>query len=451
MTIGDIYTVNITDISSTGEGIGRVDGFILFAPGLLTGETAKVQVTKTGKSFGTAKVIEKITLSDKRISPPCPYYENCGGCNIMHLDYEEGLKYKSAAIVQNLKRIGKVQSIEKVDIISAGPIFRYRNNMTLPVGYSKKGPYIGLFSKKSNDVVPIKDCLLADVHLSKVIDIAEKFLKENGTSVYNPKTGKGVIRHIAYRASTQTGEKMLTCVINANYLINSGVLSSKLSKIGGMKSININKNKKPDGPTLGNTTKNIYGQEYITDFIGKYQFRITPETFFQVNPYITKLMYEKLLEFADIQKNDTVLDAYCGVGAISIFISEYAEKVIGVEISDKSIKNAIENAALNRVLNTEFIQGDAAEVIPDLLSRGTHPNVIIVDPPRKGLNANMINAITSAKIKKVVYISCDSATLSRDIKQFAEAGYAVKAITAFDMFCWTTHVETVVLLQRRDT
>ena len=447
MTISDTFITNIIDISSIGEGIGKVDGFTLFVPGLLPGETAKVQVTKKSKSFGSAKVIEKIILSDKRITPPCPYYENCGGCNIMHLDYKEGLKYKSAAIVQNLKRIGKVQSIDSIDIISAQPIFRYRNNMTLPVGYSKKGPYIGLFSEKSNKVVPIKDCLLTDVYLSKVISIVEKFLKENGTSVYNPQTGKGVIRHIAYRTSIQTGEKMLTFIINANYLINSGVLASRLSKIDGMKSVNINKNKKLNAPTFGGVTKNIWGQDYITEFIGKYKFRIAPDTFFQVNPHITELMYKKVLEFADIQKNDIVLDAYCGVGAISVFMAEHAQKVIGVEISDKSIKTAAENAAINAASNTEFIQGDASKVIPDLLSKGISPNIIIVDPPRKGLDSNMIDSITSAKIKKIIYVSCDSATLSRDIKQFIESGYSIKGITAFDMFCWTTHVETVCLLE----
>jgi len=448
LKIGDICEINITDISSTGEGIGRSNGFTLFASGILPGETAKVQITKMNKNFGLAETIEKTTLSDKRISPPCQFYENCGGCNIMHLDYEEGLKYKGSGIVQNLKRIGKVNSIENIKITPSPEIFHYRNNMQFPVGYDRNSVYVGLYSNKSHIVIPVDNCILADKGSSQVIQIVEQFLNETGLTAYDTKTGRGTVRHISYRTNKHLTEKMVTIVINADSLKNSDTLAERLSTVEGMKSINVNINKNPNSPTFGHITKNIWGQEgYITDFIGKYQFRVAPDAFFQVNPHITDVMYKKVLEFANPTKSDEVIDAYCGAGTISIFISEYVKKVIGVDISESSIANANTNSALNSILNTEFIHGDATDVIPNLLNKGKRPNIIIVDPPRKGLNQKMINAIKSAKIRKIVYVSCDNATLARDIKQFSEVGYSVKGIEAFDMFCWSCHVETVCLLE----
>jgi len=444
--IGEIYEIKITDISKDGEGIGKVNGFTLFVKNMLPGEIAEVRVSKTYKNFGFAEPVKHITMSSKRIAPPCKHYYNCGGCSTMHLDYSEGLKYKAASIASNLKRIGKVSSLGNVNITPSHEIFRYRNNMQFPVGYDKNGAYLGLHSLKSHIVTAIDDCLLANDSATEIIQIVNEFLNENKITAYDPQTNRGIMRHISYRTNIHQDEKMITFVINSDGLKNSEILAKRLSAVSGMKSINININKKPNAPTFGPVTKNIWGETFITDSIGKFKFRVSPDAFFQVNPYVTEEMYKKVLEFLNPTKNDEIIDAYCGAGTISIFIADYVKKVTGIEISSDSVKNATENAVLNDISNVEFIKGDAAYILLDL-RKSKRPTAIIVDPPRKGLSNEMVNAIISSKIKKIVYVSCDSATFARDIKQFNSADYLLKKIEAFDMFCHSTHAETVSLLE----
>ena len=461
----DVFRVEITDISDDGSGIGKTDGFTWFVKDAVMGDTVEASVMKTKKSYGFARLQKIINPSPFRTEARCPVARQCGGCQLQVMDYEAQLKFKERKVYNNLKRIGGLESLVLSGEMSSGgfvqmePImgmeepWRYRNKAQFPFGRDKDGRIIaGFYAGRTHNIIENEDCFLGTEENKAVLGIIRRFMEEYKIEPYCETGHTGIVRHALIRKGFRTGEIMVCLVINGKSLPHSGALVKALTEIPGMTSISYNINREKTNVILGNEVVNLYGPGYITDYIGNVRYQISPLSFYQVNPVQTKRLYETALEYADLKGNETVWDLYCGIGTISLFLAQKAGTVYGVEIVPQAIDDARKNAELNHMDNVEFFVGKAEEVLPKQYDENhIYADVIVVDPPRKGCDTVCLDTIVRMAPKRIVYVSCDSATLARDVKYLGERGYEVKKVRCCDMFPHTGHVETVVLLTRQNT
>ena len=443
------YIVDIIDNGFGGEGIAKVNGFTIFIPNALKGEKCEVLIVKVLSSQAYGKVIKILEASEDRVEPDCATYQRCGGCDLRHMKYETTLNLKRNT-VQSLINKSLKNKIEAKKTIGMENPYNYRNKAQFPVGIDKEGnPTVGVFAQRSHTIIPIKNCKIQTEISQEIARSIIEFIKENKISIYDEEKQNGAIRHIVIKVGKYTKQIMCILVVNEEIgKINENKLVEMLcTKYKDVKTIVKNINKKNTNVILGKENVNIYGNGYIEDKLGEYTFKISPLSFYQVNPVQAERLYNIGVEAAKITKNDTVFDLYCGIGTISLFMAKHAKKVYGVEIIEQAIKDAKKNAKINNVDNTEFIAGDTEIVLDDLINnKNIIPDVVMVDPPRKGLDNKSIENILKIKPDRFVYISCNPATLVRDLSKFEDV-YEIKEIQPVDMFPFTSHVECVAVLQ----
>ena len=436
------YTVQIDAVSSEGSGIAKIEGYTLFIPDTVDGDTAEILVVKTKSSYGYGKLLQIIKPSEKRATPPCPHFSKCGGCQLMSMNYSAQLDFKKTIVTEALKRIGGISA--NPDIIGMEKPYSYRNKMIFPID---KNCNWGFYRERSHDVIPLDNCLLGDEINRDIMNTVCDFMKEYNVPAYDETSHTGLIRRVFIRNSK--AEIMVVISSNGEKLQNSNILVDKLINISDkITSIILNINKKRTNLVLGDINITLWGKDKITDTICGINYEISPHSFFQVNPVQTEKLYQKAIEYAEISENDTVMDIYCGIGTISLTAAKKAKKVIGVEIVPQAIEDAKKNAVENGFSNAEFYCAAAEDIVPKLIKDGKTPDVVILDPPRKGSDEKTLSAIVSANPKRIVYVSCNPATLARDLKFLAESGYTLTHSTAVDMFPHTTHVESVVLMSK---
>ena len=463
MQKNDLVTMAIEDIGVGGEGIGKVDGYTLFIKDAIIGDVVEAKIVKAKKNYGYARLMNIVTPSENRVEKPaCPMARRCGGCQIQEMKYGAQLSFKEGKVRGNLERIGEVPTelLDKVmqPIVGMEEPFHYRNKAQFPIGTDKEGHIItGFYAGRTHSIIPNTDCTLGVAVNQKILEIILHFMENNHISAYDEEKHKGLVRHVLIRYGFKTDEIMVCLVMNGGKLPHAEKLVDKLCEISGMTSITISVNKVKTNVIMGNEIKLLWGQTYITDYIGNVKYQISPLSFYQVNPVQTEKLYGLALDYADLNGNETVWDLYCGIGTISLFLAQNAKQVYGVEIVPQAIDDARNNAKINDITNAEFYVGKAEEVLPEYYreyqeSHGgetAHADVIVVDPPRKGCEESLLQTIVDMQPEKVVYVSCDSATLARDVKFLRESGYELKKITPVDQFPNTVHVETVVLLSHK--
>ncbi len=442
------YIVDIIDNGFEGEGIAKIDGFTIFIPNAIKGEKVKILIIKVLKSHAFGKILDIIYKSDKRIEYDCETYKRCGGCNMRHIEYEETLIMKRNSVQALVNKTLKNKVQVKNTIGMENPL-HYRNKAQYPIGMNKENkPVIGVFARRSHEIIPINNCLIQKPISEQIAKFILEYITKNNISVYDEKSGKGIFRHLVIKVGVKTNEVMCILVINAHSFKNENKLVEELVKnFPNIKTIVKNINTKNTNVIMGKENIVLYGDGYIKDILGDYTFKISPQSFYQVNPLQAEKLYNLGVEAAKITKNDIVFDLYCGIGTISLFMAKYAKKVYGVEIVEQAIKDAKENAKTNNIENTEFIAGDTEIVLDDLINnKKIIPDVVMVDPPRKGLDNRTIENINKIKPNRVIYISCNPATLIRDLAKFEE-NYEIKSIQPVDMFPFTSNVECVAVLQ----
>lgn len=439
------YVLDIIGMSNDGSGIGKVDGMTVFIPLTAVGDKVKIKILKVKKTYAYGKLLSLIKPAKCRIDNDCGAFNMCGGCVYRHIDYQAEKDLKKASVYQNIKRIGGIDL--KPDAVITDKPDRYRNKVQCPVslGYSA-----GFYALHSHRIIPFSDCLLQPEIFSRIIECVINWAKQNDISVYDETENKGFLRHIYIRKGEKTGEIMVCIVANGEILPESDSLTSALKGICGdsLKSIVLNVNTKNTNVILGDKCKNIYGDGYITDILCGVKVRISAMSFYQVNSVMAEKLYKKAYEYAK-PDGKNIIDLYCGAGTIGLSMAKSAKSIIGVEIIEQAVKDAEFNAKLNGIKNAEFICADAEKAAKSLAKKGVTADVVIVDPPRKGCSAEVIDTIANEfKPQSVVYVSCDSATLARDIKIFGEKGYELKEYSVFDLFPRTAHVESVAFLEK---
>ena len=478
----DEFELEITDLGSTGEGIGKIDGYTLFVKDALIGDKVRVKVMKTKKNYGYARMLEIIEPSEYRVESECPVARQCGGCQLQHCSYEKQLSWKEEKVANCLRRIGGVpvyteekyrkyknaeeqqnaeNTAESKTPIIMEPILRmdkpvhYRNKAQFPVGYDKDGnPVAGFYAGRTHSIIPQTDCLIQHECNKQIVETVLEFMKKYNVTAYDEKKNRGIVRHILTRVGKATGEVMVCLVINAKKLPYSEEFVEMIKNCGinlEIKSITVNINRENTNVILGEKVETLYGQSYIEDYIGDIKYRISPLSFYQVNPEQTKKLYQTALEFADIKEGEVVWDLYCGIGTISLFMAREAAKVCGVEIVPQAIEDAKQNAKLNNITNAEFFVGAAEDVVPTQYEKSggrLRADVVTLDPPRKGCDEKLLDTVVKMAPSRIVYVSCDPGTLARDVKVLTDKGYEVKRVRACDMFGGSFHVETVVLLSQ---
>ncbi len=441
------YIVDIIDNGFEGEGIAKIDNFTIFVPNSIKGEKVKVLIVKVLSSHAFGKVLEIIKKSEYRTESDCSTYKRCGGCNLRHIKYEQTLKMKQNA-VQNLVNKTLKTKIQVQETLGMENPYFYRNKAQYPVGIDKNGKAVmGVFANRTHEIIPIQKCFIQNEKSEKLAKFVFEWIVKNNISIYDEKTGRGIVRHIVTKIGIKTNEVMCVLVINGNSIPKEQELVKEiLENFPEVKTIVKNINTKNTNVIMGRENANLYGNGYIEDILGEYKFKISPLSFYQVNPVQAEKLYNLGVEAAKIDKDDIVFDLYCGIGTISLFMAKYAKKVYGIEIVEDAVKDAKENALNNGVDNVEFLAGDVEDVLDDLINeKGVVPDVVMVDPPRKGLDNKSIDNILKIHPRKVVYISCNPATLTRDLAKFEEL-YELKSIKPVDMFPFTSHVECVALL-----
>ena len=456
----DIVRLTISDIGTDGEGIGKVDGYTLFVKDAVIGDTITARVIKLKKNYGYGRLMEVIEPSKDRVEPVCPVARQCGGCQIQQMSYDAQLDFKRKLVEGNLRRIGGFSDIDVLPVIGMEEPYHYRNKAQYPVGRDKDGNVvIGFYAGRTHCIIDNQDCAIGARENVKILTAIRDYINENKVSVYDENTGNGAVRHILIRKGFHTGQVMVCIVVNGESLPQEDKLVAKLTGLelwenegGNIYSVMININRENTNVILGDRCRTLWGKDYIEDSINGITFQISPLSFYQVNPVQTEKLYGKALEFAGLTGNEVVWDMYCGIGTISLIMATRAKKVYGVEIVPAAIENAKNNARINGLDNAEFYVGKSEEIAPELAEQGAVPDVIVVDPPRKGCDEALLDTIVKMQPERVVYVSCDSATLARDLKYLAARGYEVKTVQPVDQFCHTVHCETVVKLSlKKDT
>ena len=447
----DLVTLEIEDCGIDGEGIGKADGFTVFVKDAVIGDAVTAKIIKAKKNYGYGRLMEVLKPSPYRVEPKCEFARQCGGCQLQALSYDQQLVFKTNKVKGHLERIGGFTDIPMEPIIGMDELFHYRNKAQFPVGRNKEGKIVtGFYAGRTHNIIENRDCALGVAENKEVLDRVIAHMEKYGIEPYNEATGKGLVRHVLIRYGYFTKEVMVCLILNGNKLPKEEQLVKSLCEIPGMTSITINVNKKHSNVILGEEIRLLWGQEYITDRIGDISYQISPLSFYQVNPMQTQKLYAKALEYADLHGQETVWDLYCGIGTISLFLAQKAKFVRGVEIVPAAIENAKENAKLNGLENTEFFVGKAEEVLPrEYKKNGVYADVIVVDPPRKGCDETLLETMIEMNPERIVYVSCDSATLARDLKYLCERGYELRKVCPVDQFGMTVHVETVVLLSQQ--
>ena len=446
----DLVTLEIEDCGIDGEGIGKADGFTVFVKDAVIGDTVTAKIIKAKKNYGYGRLMEVLKPSPYRVEPKCEFARQCGGCQLQALSYDQQLVFKTNKVKGHLERIGGFTDIPMEPIIGMDELFHYRNKAQFPVGRNKEGKIVtGFYAGRTHNIIENRDCALGVAENKEVLDRVIAHMEKYGIEPYNEATGKGLVRHVLIRYGYFTKEVMVCLILNGNKIPKEEQLVKSLCEIPGMTSITINVNKKHSNVILGEEIRLLWGQEYITDRIGDISYQISPLSFYQVNPMQTQKLYAKALEYADLHGQETVWDLYCGIGTISLFLAQKAKFVRGVEIVPAAIENAKENAKLNGLENTEFFVGKAEEVLPrEYKKNGVYADVIVVDPPRKGCDETLLETMIEMNPERIVYVSCDSATLARDLKYLCERGYELRKVCPVDQFGMTVHVETVCLLSK---
>ena len=460
MQKNDTAVIEITDIGVGGEGIGKLDGYTLFVKDAVIGDRVEVKVIKAKKNYGYGRLMRVIDPSPHRVEPRCRFARQCGGCQIQELSYERQLEFKQKKVYDDLVRIGDFapELIGRVmePVVGMDDPFGYRNKAQFPFGTDREGnPVTGFYAGRTHDIIANTDCALGVPVNRNILEIILAFMKKYQIPSYNEKTGDGLIRHALIRYGFVTKEIMVCLIINGSGIPHADELIRQLQAIPGMTGVSVSENTRRDNVIMGETYRVLWGKGYITDYIGKIRYQISPLSFYQVNPVQTEKLYSLALEYADLKGGETVWDLYCGIGTISLFLAQKAGKVYGVEIVPQAIEDARRNAELNGIKNAEFFVGKAEEVLPAFYeqkraegSAETHADVIVVDPPRKGCDGKLLDTIVKMAPEKVVYVSCDPATLARDLKILCANGYELVKVRPVDQFPMSVHVETVCLLSK---
>jgi 23S rRNA (uracil1939-C5)-methyltransferase len=445
----DQLIFHIQRVSNDFSGIAVHNGRVTFIPFALPGETVWGHVVSVKKRHAFAKALEIENPSAERIEPPCPHFRRCGGCSCQHVAYEATLSYKQQAVRDHFERIAKL-SVPVLPVVAADNPYGYRNKTTMPVQQSKEERLIaGFYAPRSHRLIEVKDCPLSMPQSLELSNLVLSWANKNGVSAYDEETGQGLLRHIVTRVN-QKGQSMLTLVINGRELPHQNELLTKLAGYQGLVSVNLSINQEEGNVILGDQAKNIWGQSHLEERLLGIDFRLSPHSFFQVNTPQAERLFSAALAMSGVSKNDTVADIYCGTGTLSLLFAPHAKEVVGIEIVDPAVQDAKKNAINNQINNTSFFTGAAEEVLPAMVKDGFRPSIVLLDPPRKGVDVKVLDAVIASGADRIVYISCYPATQARDCAYLAEHGYTPSKCQPVDMFPQTEHVETVVLLQKAD-
>ncbi len=481
----DVAVIDIIGMNHDGEGVGRADGYTLFVAGALPGEKVRVKVLKTKKQYGYAKLLDLVEASPDRIAAPCPIYDQCGGCQLQHMDYAAQLAWKRQLVVDNLTRIGKLQvagepvlrgpqaadeaegAAGKTPAAAAGNAeqgiqvhatagmdepWRYRNKAQVPMGFTEGGLVGGFYARGSHRIIDMEACLIQHESNDEVVARVKAIGRKFGITAYDEESGQGLLRHVVVKVAFRTGEMMIVLVTNGDKIPHADEWVQEIqAQLPSVVSICQNVNTKQTNVIFGDTTRVLWGREVIYDYIGDVKFAISARSFYQVNPAQTEVLYGKTVEYAQLTGKENVIDAYCGIGTISLFLAQHAGKVYGVEIVPEAIEDARRNAELNGMNNVTFEVGASEDVIPAWKEQGILADVIVVDPPRKGCDPRLLETILEMKPERVVYVSCNPSTLARDLRVLEDGGYRTVEVTPVDMFPHTVHVESVAVLVRGGT
>ncbi|WP_067839114.1 23S rRNA (uracil(1939)-C(5))-methyltransferase RlmD [Amphibacillus sediminis] len=448
----ETVTLYFEDVTHEGNGVGKIDGYPMFVPHVLPGETAQVKAIKVNKNFAIGKLLEIEQVSPDRVDPPCYVYSQCGGCQLQHMSYQMQLRMKAQQVQSALQKIGHIKEVQVEPTLGMEDPWRYRNKVQIPVA-EKNGQLItGFYRKRSHDIIDGMDrCIITSESNDQMVEAVRKIADDLGISAYDEQTHRGILRHIMVRSGQAHDQTMVVLVTRTSELPHKKQLIKRLTEANpNIKSIMQNINPERTNVILGKKTKCLWGEAYIYDSIDEIKFAISAKSFYQVNPSQTQVLYHKVLEYAALTGNETVIDAYCGIGTISLFLARNAKKVLGVEIVPEAIEDAKRNAELNHLTNTEFFVGQAEKVMPWWTTQGLKPDVIVVDPPRKGCDQALLEAMLAMRPDRIVYVSCNPSTLARDLAILENGGYQTKKVQPVDMFPQTSHVECVALMSRVD-
>ena len=448
MQENETYSVQIADLTAAGTGVARIDGQVVFIPGVIPGETCQIQIDHVGRTCAYASLLRVEKASPHRVKPECRYFETCGGCTFWHMDYVCELEAKQKRVQDALERIGGV-NFPDLQITGSESIYGYRNKVQFPVQAQSRKPVAGFYRAGSHAVIPITNCLIQPESAERIRKAVLSWMMQENIPAYDEKAHKGLVRHIYLRCGKVTGETLVCLVINGKTLPKKeSLVKMLLAAQPELTGIVVNCNTKKSNVILGEHFETIYGAEALEDELLGLRFRLSPAAFYQVNHDQAERLYEKAIEFAQLHGTQTALDLYCGSGTITLCLAKHAKRVIGVEIVDAAIRDAKENARRNGITNAEFFCADAGQAAAKFAEEGTKPNVIVIDPPRKGVSEDVIAAMQKMGPERIVYVSCDPATLARDVKRLGEKGYQAKKAHCFDLFPRCAHVETVVLLEK---
>ncbi|MDX5475708.1 MAG: 23S rRNA (uracil(1939)-C(5))-methyltransferase RlmD [Bacillaceae bacterium] len=444
----EYYHVTFEDLTHDGAGVAKIDGYPIFVSGALPEEEANIKVIKVKKGYAIGRLIETYKESPYRVNAPCPIYKQCGGCQLQHLSYEGQLVAKRKQVKDVLERIGGLKDVPVHPVLGMSEPWRYRNKAQVPIGEREGGLVAGFYQQRSHEIIEMKECLIQQEKNDEVVQTVKAICGKYGVRAYDEPRHKGVLRHIMARYGLVTGEVMVVLVTKTADIPNKKqIIAEIVEQIPNVKSIVQNVNSKKTNVIFGDETNVLWGEEYIYDSIGDIKFAISARSFYQVNPEQTKVLYGKALEYAELSGEENVIDAYCGIGTISLFLAQKAKKVYGVEIVPEAIEDANRNAKLNEIDNVEFAVGEAEVVIPNWYKQGITADTLVVDPPRKGCDEALLQTIIEMKPKRVVYVSCNPATLARDLKVLESGGYKTIEVQPVDMFPQTTHCEAVAKIE----
>ena len=447
---GKKYSVNIVSMGHSGEGVGKYQDFTVFVPYALVGETVEVQITEVKKNYAKGRLCNIEVASPNRIEPQCAIYDTCGGCQLQHLNYEGQLEVKHQQVVDAVQRIGKQADVVIHPTLGAEHPWHYRNKMQFPIGRKGNDVIIGCYAQGTHAIVDTENCVIQHEANNLVANAVRGVIRRLNITTYDETTRQGVLRHVIGRVGIASGEIMVVLVTSTEILPKQEKVVEELRRnIPGVVSIIQNINPNHTNVIMGKRTLKLWGKSTIVDKMGEFSFNISARSFFQVNTKQAEVLYNKAVEYANLTGKETVIDAYCGTGTISLFLAKKAKKVYGIEIVEAAVKDAIKNAENNKIENTEFIVGDAIEVLPNLSEKGIQPDVIVVDPPRAGCEKQVLESFANMNPTRIVYVSCNPASLARDIGVLAELGYVAKEIQPVDMFGATSHVECVALIERK--